>query len=447
MRTPRLALFLVGLACSAALAAAEDVRITASWTVGPSVKSSAPPMIVPEGSPRPTDSALVEDQKTRQQSQKVGIRIGAVTLDGKEVPGEVFNPNSKAADLSSFWIVTARDKDGKTQQVKTTLVARRNSIVLFPDKTPDPKLTYTVAPSTGSLDGVFISRYRIVNARDFAQTALVSTNLPADIAYVNGNKALEPSIAFKTGKDSTASLKLFYGFQQWEDGKHIRFQASLDAEGTYKPKKKGNYLSKIEGEVDALYLFPDFRMPSLGLHALQQLGLDARVESDQMFDNTSGVLGISSWTAINGSSIQAISRALCLFGDLEISAPSPVFTLNYELVQSLKRDSVTKSRDLETTTDRIRAHLFWSIKLAHKLPLEQIWDRLDTYDVDFVIDSGFAYDIRNGEFAPDINLSLELSPTAVDKSKPSLVLTYVNGKTKAHLENYNAILAGVKLPF
>lgn len=435
--------------------AAQKVTLNAKWTVGPAIQSATPPRIVREGEPKPVSSEAEQAAATaRMKSQKVGLRIGAKRPDGTEVAGAVFNPNSKASENASFWELTATDKDGRKQVVKTTLVARKNgqgqipSIVLFPDKQPDPKLTYRIAPANGAnLDGVLISDFTITNEKDFPIQAIESKFLPDDIAYVNGNKALEPSIAFKTGKGSTASLKLFWGFQQWEEGKHLRVQALLDAEGTYKPKNKGNYLSKVNGEIDGLYLFPDFEMPALGLHALEQVGFDARVESDQYFDNVHGAVGLSTWTAINGSSIQAFANALCLYGDLDISAPSPVLTINYELVTALSRDDATRKRISETTTDRLRAHLFWSIKLAHKIPLQQVWDRLDIYDVDFVIDSGFSYDFREALFLPDVNLSLEIGPSAVDKSKPTFTITYVNGKANTRFENYNAVLAGVKLPF
>jgi hypothetical protein len=48
---------------------------------------------------------------------------------------------------------------------------------------------------------------------------------------------------------------------------------------------------------------------------------------------------------------------------------------------------------------------------------------------------------------PDVRLSLDIGPVIEDKTAPRFTVTYVNGKTTPTFRNYNALLAGFKLPF
>jgi hypothetical protein len=216
----------------------------------------------------------------------------------------------------------------------------------------------------------------------------------------------------------------------------------LNIDATLHPDDEGRLLSKIEAEVDWLHSFAAGDLNGHGMHILEQMGINSRLETDQLFDNTNITAGVTSWTAVNGSFIQDVGHALCFFGEPPKSIPSPIFNLSYELVEKVKLDDDADARDIEETTDRVRLQFYWSIMFAHEIPV--FWNASSTYDLHGVINTAVAYDFRNSEVVPDINLSLELSPSKPATSIPSIVFTYADGKTSTKFENYDEFLGGLK---
>lgn len=394
----------------------------------------------------------------------------SVFAHGEEpgVKSKILNEKGPALSKKEFWRFTSIGANEKEEVVKYELETfpaapgRKNQLFFVVDEIKKDR-KYFLRPAGGaSLDGLFVSGYTVKNADEFLTKPVSMVGVDDINAYATRNRALEPSIAFKTGKASTASLKLFYGFNHYENQKRTIFKSLLDVEATYRPKDTKNILTKIEGEIDFLYQFNthltkvvevegkpgEFTIePSPFLHALVQAGVNSRVETDQTFDAVQGTVGVTSFMAINGSSIQWLGRNLSINAQADYSVPSPVLSLSYELVTSLKEDQTTGLSHRDTTTDRLRAHLWMSHRLVHDWNLKGTWPFNDLYAIDFVIDSGLAYDFRNSTMLPELDLSLEFAPVDPDSKHISFVVTYVNGKTKAKFENYNSILAGFKKAF
>lgn len=438
------------LASTCLSAGAADVKLTTVWTAK-----------------TVNDPARIKYAEPGGEVRALRLYAGTPRADHPKLPpkplplGPVFVSTGPAVQDGDFWVMTAQEPGKNPESVKFILLTEPshpgarpgannvvNDLIFVPLKQPKKGVVYRIAPAKGrSIQGILVAPHKVSNEDDFLKNDVSNTFEDADISYIDGNKALEPSVSLKSGKDSTATLKLFYGQQVWKGENKVRFQSMLEVDGTYRPKNKKDYVTKIDGEIDFLYLMTDVPPGGQFFHALWETGLNARIESDQSFANANETFGWTNYLAFNGDGLQALANALCLNGDLGGNAPSALLSLSYELVQSIKEDAATKRRQTDRTTDRVRAHLYWSATILKELKIARLWNDTSLYDVSLVIDSGASYDFRVSKFTPDVNLSLELGPTTLDKSKPSFTLTYVNGKTSSRFENYNALLGGIKLPF
>ena len=379
-----------------------------------------------------------------------------------------FDSKSRAATDKAFWRFTSIGTNEKEEMVKFELVTRSEAgrhvkEIYFEVDEIKTERKYYLRPAGGApLKSILLPGFTVKNENEFLEKPVSMVGVDMVNAYATRNKALEPSIAFKTGKGSTASLKLFYGFNHYENEKRVIFKSLLDVEATYRPKDTKSVLNKIEGEVDGLYQFNthhtevipvpghpgEFTIgPEPFLHAVVQAGFNARVESDQSFDSVQSTVGVTGYAAFNGSSVQWFAQRFSFNAPKDYSAPSPLLNISYELVTSLKDDALTQQHRTETTTDRLRVHLWMSHRLVHDWDLSRTWPFDDHYNIDLVVDSGYAYDFRNSTALPDVNLSMEFGPADPESKHMSFVVTYVNGKTNAKFENYNSILAGLKKAF
>jgi hypothetical protein len=222
----------------------------------------------------------------------------------------------------------------------------------------------------------------------------------------------------------------------------------LDAAGTYKPSQSYKYIDNMKVEADAAYTLPPISNGPFGFEALSEIGAAGRMESDQYFKDVDASVGVTWWNAINGEFLQQIGNLLCFVGELPErgSVPSLVLNVAYDGVFKV-HDDLPGQGSSDSTTDRIRASVYWSVLLAHKAQLLTIIGKDTAYDAHLVIDATIAYDFVNKQELPTEKLSLEVSPVLKTGKEPSVIVTYENGKTRATFQNYNAILAGIKLPF
>ena len=210
---------------------------------------------------------------------------------------------------------------------------------------------------------------------------------------------------------------------------------------------KNHFVNKINGEIDFLYDDKPRGNPNDFVNFLGRYGLTSRIEADQEFDDVDQTFGASAFLVFNGAALQAVADALLLNGSHDGNAPSALFSLSYEYVANYKTDPALGTHSTDVSTDRARAHLYWSAKILRQLDFTKVPYIGEHYDLDLVIDTGISYDRRNAEWLPDVNLTMELGPTDPKSDHVSFVVTYLNGKTKARFENYDGILAGIKKAF
>jgi hypothetical protein len=393
------------------------------------------------------------DQVRAFRIHAVGAKEGTPAGSKHELTGPIFRPQGAAVnEQGNYWKIYTQDKDGE-HEVKYKVWPVRNSagevsgILLVPQGGPKKGAEYYIIPRGGEpLDSILEPQYHVTNSKDFLTKPVPIDNEDADIAYVEGNKAIEPNVSLKAGKDSTASLKLLYGHQVFANESILRFQSIFDADLTAHPKTKTEFINKINGEIDLLYDTPPWPH-NTWLSALSEIGISSRLEADQRFDNVDQTVGLTTYTAFNGDVLQRVADLLCLNGSLGGNAPSALLGLSYEYVGNITNDPTTGARGTHVTTDRARAQFYWSTTILQNLDWRAFPITKDIYDLSLVFDTGIAYDRLNAKFLPDINLTLELGPADPKSKNVSFVVTYVNGKTKARFENYNGVLAGLKKTF
>lgn len=407
---------------------AEQVWISADWSVQEQSK----------------------EKRFGRQVVRIALRKGPAPAG--IVPKPIILGDSPAALDARYWKLIA-EKGDKKEEIPVTVVLPTTSpeprvkyIMLAPGKALDTGKSYTLSlvRAPGLPYPLRLAQgYSLANPDALTSVGLPAEDLKRDKNYVDGNKAFENSFVLNTGEGNGVSLRAAWGRSDFKYGSHSSFFATLSADGTYKPKDKGNYLNSIVGEIDASWNFTK-EFSALRANAVEMLALTHRIEADRDFDVVNGTLGVTSWTSFGADWLDSFSRALCVIGTPPSRTPSPILALAYDYVFKINEDLATGERIREVGDHRLRVQFYWSVKLAHEFQLPLIEGK---YDADVVLNLSGIQDLKTGDFLPDARVTLELAPASDDKSKPSFTLSYVNGKVTPRFENYDAILAGFKMPF
>lgn len=391
------------------------------------------------------------DRKAGLVRHQVRVALQKAPPSSAVINDKLILGDSPAVVDARYWKLTATEGD-ETEEIPLTIAlpsipeARVRYIMLVPGKVPDPTKSYSL--SLVSVPGLpyplrFAPGYTLANPEALKVVALSGEDLKRDKTYVDGNKAFENSFTLNTGEGNGVSVRAAWGTTKFDYGSQTRFRASLNADGSYKPKDKGKYLNSIVGEIDGAWSFTkDF--PSVKTNIVESIALTHRVEADRDFEVVNGTFGLTSWTSIGADWLDDFSRALCVLGSKPSRFPSPIIALAYDYVFKIHEDLATGERIREVGDHRMRVQFYWSVKLAHEFPMPLLKGK---YDADMVFNLSGIQDFKSGDFLPDARISLELAPATDDKSKPSFTLTYLNGKVTPRFEDYDAFLAGFKLPF
>jgi hypothetical protein len=279
---------------------------------------------------------------------------------------------------------------------------------------------------------------------------------PRIVEFLNRNKAVQRKFSILGGENGTsASLKLTYGFDSLAQSpttndptddrryrRFSRFQAMLDADVSYQPKKNHNYINSINAEADYV-IAQFFESKDFGnVRGLFETGLAGRFEADQSFDKINVTIGWTNWLSINSPGLSKFATGLCIIGKPEANVP-PILVFSYDYISPVKDELPANDRGEDTGRNRLRGRFYWSIRLAHDADLFLV----KHYNADLLLDVGGAYDFESGKAMPDVRLSLDIGPETANDAAPSFTLSFVNGKTTPTFRNYNALLAGFKQAF
>jgi hypothetical protein len=378
------------------------------------------------------------------------IRIRIADESGKILYHSIRSDSPAATQPSRFKVFA--DGDSKSP-INVTIFKRTSdttdvqSDILLVSKKLEQSKSYTVEmlQSSNQPPGIVLNN-NYAPIPKFDPIKVGSSKANDD--FQKRNKALQTSFSVLGGKDgSSASVKLGYGLDTLGVGDEsttgvMRLQSSLDAEVSYKPKKNHDYINSINGEVDYVWA-KFFENPQIGdVRGLFETGVSGRFESDQSFDKINLTVGWTNWMALNSPNLSKFATGLCVLGKPEANA-APILVFSYDYVTQVKDDLSTSDKGTDTGRNRLRSRFYWSIELAHDADFLIVHH----YDTDFLIDVGGIYDFESSKFLPDVRLSLDIGPFSEDKVAPKFTLTFVNGKTTPTFKNYDALLAGFKLPF
>ena len=375
------------------------------------------------------------------------IRVGLVDATGAEDNSHLIRTDSPSLlDSRRFKL----KQNGKPVAFTPLLKNVRNGTVSAVFLVPEKSLKSTEGVSLEMVqDAGTEPGFLLTNGETIGRFGPVDlTAAPHDLEFLNRNKAVQTHVSVLGGKDgSSASVKIAYGLDSFSKpgastDRFWRFQSMLDADVSYQPKKSHDYINSINGEADFV-LAQYFEAPRLGgLRGVYETGFAGRYESDQLFDKINLTVGWTNWLSLNSPGLDKFATGLCLLGKPEAAVP-PILVFSYDYVSPVRDDLPATDAGAETGRNRLRGRFYWSLALAHDADLIVVHH----YDADLLIDVGAVYDFESGRTMPDVRLSLDIGPFVENKTAPRFTLSYVNGQTTPTFRNYNALLAGFKLPF
>jgi hypothetical protein len=379
------------------------------------------------------------------------LRIGLVDDKGKELNHLIRSDSPAATDARRFKLLEGGDskKPIEVRVFKRQPLAQfpglQSEIILVPSKLDEGKeYTLEMSQDAGEPPGIELKGFSAIAKFGPVRIAKAGRN----VEFLNRNKAVQTNFALLGGKGgSSASLKLAYGLDSFSKpgastDRFWRFQSTLDADLSYQPKKNHDYINSINAEADFV-LAQYFKSPQpISLRGLYETGLAGRFESDQRFEKVNLTVGWTNWVSLNSPGFDKFATGLCLLGKPEADVP-PIFVFSYDYVAPVKDDLSSDDQGAETGRNRLRERFYWSIAFAHDADLFIVHH----YDADLLIDVGAIYDFDSSKIMPDVRLSLDIGPVVENKTAPRFTISYVNGQTTPTFRNYNALLAGIKLPF
>jgi hypothetical protein len=210
----------------------------------------------------------------------------------------------------------------------------------------------------------------------------------------------------------------------------LNAELSVNGEMTLNSDDRDEYFNHLEGGLNLYNAFPM-------LDGYSELGVHAKAESDQVFDQVDGLVGVQ--FAHRLGHFFKIDRAL------------PLFIVGYDYAHNLERDESIPPSALGIDTGRAD-HRFYAIARI-RIPLARNFDFNfipilgGKYDLDIDAEGKALYDINAEEFIDKSSLSLVFRSTSKDRFRPAFAFTWARGKESPTFQQINAFLAGMRLEF
>jgi hypothetical protein len=180
------------------------------------------------------------------------------------------------------------------------------------------------------------------------------------------------------------------------------------------------------------------------------VGVTAKYESDQSFDNLNLLVGVVGHVIARNPITDQIQEAILMQGPLFLNPKrirettiAPLFTFRYDYVNHIK-----DSKEVDTGQNRVTGALYYRLPLAREMDiLKSTGLTQQVFDSDFVTELEFVYDCDKQKFANNSKLTLEILPHTDAAHQPAFILTYAQGKATPTFQHFDAFLAGLKIPF
>ncbi|HYJ06538.1 MAG TPA: hypothetical protein VEX43_15485 [Chthoniobacterales bacterium] len=409
-----IAVLALGFAGVTSLHAENEVEFRAVTGI---VRTPPPPRIefrlqaLKKGKP----SEIVWDATARS---KDSYHIWAKTKDNQnwhEIPFEVLQINLDEASVAYVELVT------------TAKIESDSSYKVTIDPNAKLRIVGMAEPITPKIDGYPIKGEDI--KRDEAYLEL--RNLSPKIEILGGNGAGNGSFLFRFGLRNNETDP---------------FAGELLAKGDFNftSKDRDEYFDNLTGQVRGYYS-SDWGDPRSSFCGYLQAGLHAKVETDQVFDNIDGSVGVNIHLRVKNPVTTALHSLLV--PKINETGTAPLFVFGYEAVSHIEQDG-TKN----TGSQRLTADFYWSMPVARNIKVPSGWGTevlFDTkmFEIDFLVDVQTVYDLDKSKFTNNSKLVLDFHAHSPDDKSPSFTLTYARGKASPTFEHFDAFLAGFKVPF
>jgi len=277
--------------------------------------------------------------------------------------------------------------------------------------------------------------------------------LKTELEYAT-HRELKNKAELKSGSTAGAgSLRYTYNYDsplsQYPSWLH--FEALAKSAFNLRSEDRTKYFNSLVAQVSGFYV-NSWNAPTVfGGNSDQRkspyyVGISGNLESDQTFSTVDSTAGLQLRTFVRNP-ITDLFYLLLVHGDAKTTEAGikPRFELGYAYV-----DHIKQGVDTHSGNERLTAGFSWWMPILRNQGLRPlISDRV--VDADFLIDLGGIYDIEKTRFTNTTTLSFEVHwrkalEHASDKD-PAFTLSYAQGKATPTFKNFDAFLAGVKLPF
>jgi hypothetical protein len=294
-------------------------------------------------------------------------------------------------------------------------------------------------------------------------------------------------------KENATYYRRFSGFQNHVDTSHkfdagvvsleLHYQARTSEESTqsdaylflfnakgdfvFPQKEKASFTNNLNADLEFVYShLPDTFKSSAPAGSLVDphhipppenrwepfwdLGISAKYESDQNFENVNFLAGVVAHIILRNPITDSLQRGILLNEPLflnpkriVIATIAPLITLRYDYVSNVK-----EGQPLDTGKNRFTGALFYRLPLAREIDiLKSTGLTKQVFDSDFIAELEAVYDFDKKKYANNSKLTLEIVPHTDVEHQPALILTYAQGKTTPTFQHFDAFLAGLKVPF
>ena len=269
---------------------------------------------------------------------------------------------------------------------------------------------------------------------------LDAKDVTMDEEYLGLIKSLQPKAEILGGSGGgDGSFYLSYPLNRISDG-WLHLDASAKGDFNLRSEDRTKYFNNLNAQVKGFYSdnWGDCRTGFCGYF---ELGVDARVETDQVFDNVNATFGPTVALRVKNPLTTWLHHLLV--PNINEAGTAPLFFLSYDYV-----DHIEKEQSVESGTNRFRGDFYWNFPVARGISKLKDWGfSQQLFDADFIIDVETIYDFDKSKFTDNTKLTLSIQPQTASDKAPSFTLTYAQGKATPTFKNFDAFLAGLKIPF
>lgn len=418
----------------------------------------------------------VQLQPSRSDANKKAYDNFQVVFIEDGIPSQKLIVDTAVTSAGSYELIGKKGNELKTLEIASVRAIPKGGPALrlevIPKEKPDITKfeSFQLRPKNPATwrfnDG---STYHYQKGAAFA--ALDAKILREDSNYYRRFSGLENHLDTGHNVDGgVLSLELHYEARSPEESTEPgAFVFFINAKGdfVFPTKEKGSYYNSLSADLEFVYShLPDvsessnppgtpfdphnIAPPKNRWEPFWDIGLSAKYESDQSFDNVNLLVGVVAHVIARNPITDQIQRGILLHGPLFLNPKrivdatiAPLFTFRYDYV-----NHVEDGKEIDTGQNRFTGSLFYRLPLARQIDvLKNTGLTQQVFDSDFIAELEVVYDCDKKKVTNNSKLTLEIRPHTDIEHQPSFILTYAQGKATPTFQHFDAFLAGFKIPF